>query len=401
MSRHLFTVAPRVVRSNFLGTVITDQSMSLWRNVQGKGICAAAIHSTGSTCQRNPLSNIGKENVIKSLESLRGKLPFDTTVRSQIRQLSTMDTDETGYSREVVEIPIKSGHAGSIIGSGGRNIHELQNRTGASISINPSADERGEEMVTIRGHESAVEMAKAEIEALINKMENESDYVQLPIGKQFVVELIGHKGSNIHRVQDQTGARVRIDASDRDDEEIVTITGSPDAVAMAKGDLEAQIEEMRKTCLEMQVDPQHFYKIIGAGGEIVRDLQRKSGCRINVPKKYSGTNIITIWGDSEGMEYAKSEIEAIVNGQQGSGSASTVYVKNEFRSSLIGLKGRNIIDMERRTGTRINVAKFPRDDGTVAVSIQGPPEAVEMAKTEVEEHVKRMEEKFGEDESDW
>ena len=119
-----------------------------------------------------------------------------------------------------------------------------------------------------------------------------TEYVMCPPEK--AGKVIGHGGDKINSIQAESGASVKIqNQSDvgPGQPRRITITGSPDRVARASQLVYALIqaaaaEAARVACwaarseIFVPVDPEHFGKIIGRGGDTIRRLQEESGVRM-------------------------------------------------------------------------------------------------------------------------
>lgn len=149
--------------------------------------------------------------------------------------------------------------------------------------------------------------------------------------------------------------------------------------------------------------------VIGRGGETIRDLQDRSGARIAVtPTPHDHTSnmrTVTITGDDNAIQMAKTFIEEIVNdtaprggygggGGGGGGYQSsppvTMTVPQETIGLVIGRGGETVKALQIQSRAKIQVQQVdpsipPPAERTI--NLFGPPEAIEYAKQLIMEKV--------------
>ncbi|KAL0074127.1 hypothetical protein F4703DRAFT_1745507 [Phycomyces blakesleeanus] len=162
----------------------------------------------------------------------------------------------SGGSNLVITIPSKK--VGLVIGRGGETIRDLEERSGAKITVapEPSSDRPSQRSVNLIGDDNSVQRAKALIDDIVsedslksvnigkrgggggggfrNRFTDDRESVQVP--KNAVGFIIGRGGETVRSLQDQSGARIKVDSSGDIDanERTINIFGSPDAIALAK-----------------------------------------------------------------------------------------------------------------------------------------------------------------------
>jgi len=146
-----------------------------------------------------------------------------------------------GEAQEVLDV---GEFSKQLIGRSGSTINEIQDSTGASLNVSRDENPR----VTITGTKEAVAEAKARVEQILANARSANvvpeGHVKISIEvPDFVVgSIIGRGGANIKELQASTGARVDIKrGSGRAD-----VSGSEEAVAKAKEQIEATIESQRE-----------------------------------------------------------------------------------------------------------------------------------------------------------
>ncbi|XP_041098994.1 tudor and KH domain-containing protein [Polyodon spathula] len=132
------------------------------------------------------------------------------------------------------------------------------------------------------------------------------------------------KGSFLKQLQQQSGARVEIQADalgvqeEEEEEEDRTsrtflIRGSPEQVSRARVAIARLVSENQQVTVKMEVPKAAVGRIIGRGGESIKALCLNSGARVNCPREKSGRSLgekglITITGTGKEVEIAKELI---------------------------------------------------------------------------------------------
>ncbi|KAI7881785.1 hypothetical protein K492DRAFT_176883 [Lichtheimia hyalospora FSU 10163] len=206
-----------------------------------------------------------------------------------------------GYGgRSTNSMSVPSAKVGLIIGRGGETIRDLEERSGAKITVTQEGDRSGERTISLIGHDSAIERARNLILDIVNDEGHgtavtssrdwsayrqqhepaegygrhsnryggggrdrddgaygppptdryrgpsgggggggryggdEREFIQVP--KSAVGFIIGRGGETVRSLQEQSGARIKVDPNGDPSapERTINIFGNPDAVAQAK-----------------------------------------------------------------------------------------------------------------------------------------------------------------------
>uniref|UniRef100_A0A6G1S893 Far upstream element-binding protein 1 n=1 Tax=Aceria tosichella TaxID=561515 RepID=A0A6G1S893_9ACAR len=141
--------------------------------------------------------------------------------------------------------------------------------------------------------------------------------------------VIGKGGENIKRIQNESGATVRVDPNTVDERgnKLCTITGTKMAVEEARLQVENVIEnaatikrprmqpvESSADSFRMKIPASRTGAIIGKGGETIKSIKQQSGCDIELDKgaKECGPeeSVFIIRGSQDKIMKARSLIEA-------------------------------------------------------------------------------------------
>jgi polyribonucleotide nucleotidyltransferase len=128
------------------------------------------------------------------------------------------------YSKENTTLPVPSDAIATLIGRKGATIQRIRQDSGvAAIDVDRDAS-----CLRFRGSQQAVAAAAKAVQEVVERFQKEN--VPVAVDPDSVAWIIGKGGATIQAVQDETGAKVRIDK----DSSIVVITGTEPAIAAAR-----------------------------------------------------------------------------------------------------------------------------------------------------------------------
>eukprot|EP00192_Tetraselmis_astigmatica_P003663 CAMPEP_0117666282 /NCGR_PEP_ID=MMETSP0804-20121206/10286_1 /TAXON_ID=1074897 /ORGANISM="Tetraselmis astigmatica, Strain CCMP880" /LENGTH=549 /DNA_ID=CAMNT_0005473803 /DNA_START=107 /DNA_END=1756 /DNA_ORIENTATION=+ len=244
----------------------------------------------------------------------------------------------SGEATEIIQCPPSI--VGKVIGKGGETIRDLQNRTGARIQVDHTAEEGRPRAVTITGHTSAVAAAKKLVDDVIAAGENPAggagdvqQSVNCPPG--IVGRVIGRGGETIRALQSASGAHISIDQNfpegmDRQ----VHVQGNAEAVergvkmvteliAGGPGSANDAIQKHGGGLTQALQCPKSMVgRVIGKGGETIKALQNTTGARIQIDQS-TDPMTVTLTGAPDAVQRAEAAVTDIING--GSGFLQSPY----------------------------------------------------------------------------
>eukprot|EP00927_Polykrikos_kofoidii_P058987 TRINITY_DN5394_c0_g1_i4.p1 TRINITY_DN5394_c0_g1~~TRINITY_DN5394_c0_g1_i4.p1 ORF type:complete len:784 (-),score=167.85 TRINITY_DN5394_c0_g1_i4:73-2316(-) len=247
------------------------------------------------------------------------------------------------------EVRVPQQFVGWLKGSHGRQIVEIETRTGAHISIDQSTKELGYSRAVITGSDEAVASAAGAIhEELMRVMDRDSFspgnvasiqategevVAETQIPQKYVGWLKGAGGSQIRDLEAKSGARVRIDQSTRDSGySVAQITGHHEAVLSCKAYIEAEVARVQErnrivtehsinpamapgVSAEVQIPQQYVGWIKGSGGAQIRDIESRSGSHITIDQSTQelGYSLAKLYGAPESVAAGRQMIHNELN----------------------------------------------------------------------------------------
>jgi len=228
------------------------------------------------------------------------------------------------YSRRYVTLPLSSeNQIGRVVGAKGATIGKLEARPGVkSVKV-----DRGTLTVHFEGEPEAVAAAADELRAILGleKTSQDEHEERLKMRRDAVRELLNKKGTNIRRIEKNSGARIALPKNmvkDPAGAVVVTFRGSQDAVDKAIALIrQLFVDKARSTAglvqrsLGLGDDRQagrFAAAIIGRGGETVRQISDESKAQVTVTPASEGWRKVTVSGSAAAVEAAEEGIRAVL-----------------------------------------------------------------------------------------
>ena len=270
-----------------------------------------------------------------------GRGPVDAT-RQALKDLAK----EVG-SKQHVEVPIPSSVRPHIIGRQGTVIQGIQRRTGARVqlpkveeSMPSKAYEDDDGMtidVSIEGDAVAAEMARREIEAIINERTSNVNLRLREIPAEYFPFIAGPHNSRITALENKRQVRVHVphyhtwsDLAPPQPPSVglspnfvpnpnnhIRISGDRLAAQEVRAEIERHVEELRRqiTLSQMHVDRGRHQLILDDESSL-HDFLQETGCAIILPPVHEDTETLTITGPQERIEVGVDRVMDLASAMQ-------------------------------------------------------------------------------------
>lgn len=245
---------------------------------------------------------------------------------------------------------------------------------------------------------------------------------EVTVPNKLVGLVIGRGGEMINKLQSESGAKIQVapdppaDVAHMYNDRQITITGISEAVDKAK----RLIDEIRNEgkvperllmggsaageySIEIKVSAGKIGLVIGKGGETIKSLQERAGCKMvlfqdgeyaNAPEKplrISGEQSKVFYGQQLVEDLLTSkELEAIHPAQRErhdsveGGEYAEMEVPRDAVGFVIGARGQSINNIQQMTGCRIQFKNEMEGEFKIA-TLQGSPQQVAHAKEKLSE----------------
>ncbi|KAI4494366.1 hypothetical protein M0802_009049 [Mischocyttarus mexicanus] len=175
-------------------------------------------------------------------------------------------------------------------------------------------------------------------------------------------------------------------ATSKDQSLTFLITGKQNQVLEAKRRILTTFQTQASKQISIPKD--HHRWILGKQGQRLKDLEKTTATKINVPGVQDQSDIITITGTKEGIEKAEHEIR-VISDEQSRKAFERINVPKIYHPFLYGAHNENLNAMMSETGARINIP--PTSVQNDEITIAGEKEGVLLAKQKIEHIYKDME----------
>ena len=293
--------------------------------------------------------------------------------RSSETAPSTLNVTNTAQQSTTSHIPIKKEILRTLVRAKRENLRWIHRKSGAVLKITSEG-----ESVSISGGKFEVEDAEKILRRIIKNI----SVKEMQVDAKKMASLIGVKGQNRKRIEQETGAVVKTSEKAEfvpgTQNRVVTISGVEEAVKEAEQMIEDQMENT--VAREVQVDAKKMAFLIGVRGKNRERIEQETGAVVNTSAKgefFPGTRnqVVTISGTKEAVKEAEKMIEEQIDDTV----VKEVQVDAKKMASLIGVKGQNRERVEQQTGALVMTGERGEfDPGTQkqVITISGTEEAV-------------------------
>lgn len=197
----------------------------------------------------------------------------------------------------------------------------------------------------------------------------------------------GESWRTCQNIMKDTGAHIEI-SSAKDQSLTFLVTGKTNEVLEARRKI--LIHFQTQASKQISIPKEHHRWVLGKKGERLRELEKVTATKINVPNISDDSDIISISGTKEGIEKAEHEIRTMSD-EQSKKAFERVTVPKMYHPFIIGPFSVNLNRMIEETGARINVP--PQSVMKDEIIITGEKDGVHNARSQIEAIYKDMEKK--------
>ena len=248
-----------------------------------------------------------------------------------------------------MSVPIPSSVRSHVIGRQGAVIQGISKRTGARVQIpkteehpTPEVEEDDDPTinVAIEGDAVAAEMARREIEAIVNERTSTVNMRIRDIPPEFYPFIAGPRNARINALEDGRQIKIQVPHyhtwTDRappqqpaaglprfvpSQSNHIRISGERLAAQEARAELERQVEDLRRqiTLAQVPIDRGRHQFVLDNGGDSLHELLEETGCAVILPPASEDTEILTVTGPQDRIEAGMDRVMNLAMSMQMSG----------------------------------------------------------------------------------
>ena len=237
-----------------------------------------------------------------------------------------------------LQVPVPASVRGKIVGKQGATIQAISKKTGARINISKQAaaeiledDDMDTTVdVTIEGDPFAVQMAKQNIERIVNEHTSSVNTRLKHIPAEYYPFLAGPHNARVNALQDGRDLRMQIPHYHTWNEQAppqtpvnrqpaafapqagmpIQLSGERQAVTEAKAEIDRQVQALQRqlTLEQMAVERSRHQFIVGEMGTSLHDFLKETGCSVILPPESEDSEMLTIVGPPDRIEEGMNKI---------------------------------------------------------------------------------------------
>ncbi len=290
--------------------------------------------------------NKGSKAKVEMKSGPNGNIIFEGTGPVDAARQALKDLAKEVGSKQQVKIPIPLSVRPHVIGRQGAVVQGISKRTGARVQIPKAEDTPNFESedddsvtidVTIEGDAVAAEMARREIEAIVNDRTSTVNLRLRDVPAEYFPFIAGPHNSGVHALEDgrqirvqvpnyhtwsqqpppqapSSGMPVFVPSSDNH----IRISGDRLAALEARAAIERQVQELRRqiTLSQFPIERGRHQLISDSKGASLNDILAETGCAVILPPASEDTELLTVVGPQDKLEIGTNKVIDLASSMQ-------------------------------------------------------------------------------------
>ncbi|KAF2680883.1 RNA binding effector protein-like protein Scp160 [Lentithecium fluviatile CBS 122367] len=266
-----------------------------------------------------------------------GVVVFEATgPRDAARQSLKEIANEVG-SKQSIKVPVPSSVRPFIIGRQGAKIQEISKRSGARVQVpkqEPGEDEDSMIDVTIDGNALTAEMARREIESIVNERTSTVNLRLKDIPAEYYPFLAGPHNAHVGAFENGREVNLRIPHYHTWDSQAppqvprnqpvpfvpqakfpIQISGERSAAQDIQAQIERRVQQLREQLAieQRSIERGRHQFIIGERGGSLHDFLAETGCSVILPPSNDDSEAIYIVGPPDRIEAGVNKLEELAS----------------------------------------------------------------------------------------
>ncbi|USW48165.1 Putative K domain-containing protein [Septoria linicola] len=267
-----------------------------------------------------------------------GSYIFEGTGPTDAVRIALKEVASQLCSKQTARVPVPMSVRGRIVGKQGATIQAISKKTGARINI--SKQEAAEILedddmdatidVTIEGDPFAVQMARGDIERIVNEHTSSGTSRLKNIPAEYYPFLAAPHNQRLHGLQQGRDLKINIPqyhtwniqspptvpdarqpAAFKPQSALpISLAGDRQAVAEARAEIERQVQELQQllTLEQVSVEKGRHQFIVGEKGKALHDFLHETGCSVILPPDGDESEMLAVVGPADKIEEATNKV---------------------------------------------------------------------------------------------
>ncbi|KAM0723580.1 hypothetical protein Q7P37_000567 [Cladosporium fusiforme] len=267
-----------------------------------------------------------------------GVLIFEGTGPTDAVRIALKDAASQICAGQNISMPIPASIRGRVVGKQGATIQAISKRTGARINI--SRQEAAEILedddmdqtvdVTIEGDPFAVQMAKQDIEKIVNEHTSSASTRLKHIPAEYYPFLAAPNNERLSALQQGRDLRMQIPEYKTFGQQApqvpanrgpasfapqagypIQLSGDRQAVADMKAELDRQVAELQRqlTMEQVEIERNRHQFVVGDMGSSINDFLAETGCSVIMPPDGHDADELIVVGPADRIDQAVDKIQ--------------------------------------------------------------------------------------------
>ncbi|KAF2463809.1 RNA binding effector protein-like protein Scp160 [Lindgomyces ingoldianus] len=321
-----------------------------------------------------------------------GLVIFEATGPVDAVRQSLKDIANELGSKQSIKVSVPASVRAFIIGRQGSKIQEIIKRTGARVNIPKqeiAEDEDSMVDVHIEGNALTAEMARREIEAIVNERTSTVNMRLKDIPAEYYPFLAGPHNALINNLEQGRDVRVQIPHYTTWDTQAppqvprnqpipfvpqakfpIQISGDRTAAQEVQAQLERQVEQLRRQLAieQRSIERGRHQFIVGDRGGSLHDFLEETGCSIIIPPSTDDSETIYVVGPPDKIENGVNKLEDLAASMQ----MAMVDCAREHRGAHAQTHARNLTRYLRQRQALAELERMHEASIVVPTDRDGP-----------------------------
>ncbi|KPM05623.1 Vigilin-like protein [Sarcoptes scabiei] len=199
----------------------------------------------------------------------------------------------------------------------------------------------------------------------------------IPIPKEHHRLILGKAGKKLFDLENATQTKIQIPKQD-EKSEMIRITGTREAIEKAVQEIQSISSDAYSRSIERISIPKIYHPfIVGPFGQVLDQIQKETGAKVNIPPPSVPKDEIIIKGDRKGCELAYERVKAIYEEKNRRCETITAKIKKSQHKFIFGPKGNTLNEIMQLTGVSVEI---PASDSNIdQIVLRGEPDQLPKA----------------------